>query len=218
MVDHDGLLDGPLFSMAFLDERRVKISEAAACGFICVSVLRRRRTWRQTWTSNEEERVYFDNPEESFLPAAGVAGKPHDPPQEAVVSPARFTGRHHLHLNKFIYQGLDWSDIHSIGQSLRRALPQISLLAFSSRPGLLVIRYLIINFHRLSLLSALLLRVFHPATFLCLAMRLAVSSSSPNLLGSVGFAVHQIGAYGVLCAWLPLTIVSFYIEIMCHDN
>ncbi|CAM0872425.1 unnamed protein product [Alopecurus aequalis] len=37
----------------------------------------------------EEEYAYFDDPEPGFLPAAGVASKPHDPPQETAASPAK---------------------------------------------------------------------------------------------------------------------------------
>ena len=41
----------------------------------------------------EEEYAYFDDPEEGFLPAAGV--KPRDPPQETFASPAKPSGTHH---------------------------------------------------------------------------------------------------------------------------
>ncbi|XBH56961.1 hypothetical protein VPH35_078664 [Triticum aestivum] len=37
----------------------------------------------------EEEYAYFDDPDEGFLPAAGDACKPHDPPQETATSPAK---------------------------------------------------------------------------------------------------------------------------------
>uniref|UniRef100_A0A453IFM4 AAA+ ATPase domain-containing protein n=1 Tax=Aegilops tauschii subsp. strangulata TaxID=200361 RepID=A0A453IFM4_AEGTS len=37
----------------------------------------------------EEEYAYFDDPDEGFLPAAGDACKPHDPPQETPTSPAK---------------------------------------------------------------------------------------------------------------------------------
>ena len=43
----------------------------------------------------EEEYAYFDDPEQGFLPAAGVASKPHAPPQETAAAPAKPAGTHH---------------------------------------------------------------------------------------------------------------------------